>query len=75
MKVGDLVQWHSPEGTFLAEIAAFWNKRDIDYDCPESVAIIPMVRVIVLTGEDAGKSLTIRRSIFSKKFLMVNQAS
>ena len=33
----------------LSQITSLYDKRDIDYDCPESVAIIPIVKAIWLS--------------------------
>ena len=52
-----------------------YDKRDIDYDCPESVAIIGMVEAIVLTGPDIGKTKRYRRSHFHGVFKRVEEAS
>ena len=76
MGIGDLVKsqhkvWGSEDSYFLAEICGFFDKRDIDYDCPQSVAIIPMVKVTVLTGKDAGKTRTYSRKNFRQLFLTI----
>ena len=51
MKPGDIYQPKRKEDggaeSRVAQIIKTWNKRDIDPDCPESVAIIPMVQFIV----------------------------
>ena len=76
---GDLFHRHllahqgpSPE---LVEVVRTYNKADIDYDCPESVAIIGMVEAVVLTGPDIGKTKRYRRSHFHGVFKRVEEAS
>ena len=58
----------------LVEIARTYDKRDIDPDCPESVAIVPMVEAIVLTGENIGRTRRFRRRYFSRNFKPVEVA-
>ena len=76
---GDLFQgrhWRSDVGSpLLVEVVRTYDKRDIDYDCPESVAIIGMVEAIVLTGPDIGKTKRYRRSHFHGVFKRVEEAS
>mgnify|MGYP003127958218 CR=1 FL=1 len=71
MQVGDLFK--DKTGT-LVEVSGFWDKRDIDWECPESVAIIGMVKVIVLTGENAGRTRQFRRSNFRRQFTSLKEA-
>ncbi len=52
----------------LVQIERTYDKRDIDPDCPMSVAIIPMVEVFVLTGKDMGRKFKWRRQAFRQKF-------
>ncbi len=58
----------------LLEVVRTYNKRDIDYDCPESVAIIGMVEVVILSGPDIGKVRRYRRSQFRRVFSPVEEA-
>ena len=52
----------------LVQVERTYNKRDIDPECPMSVAIVPMVEVTVLTGRDIGRKLRWDRKVFRKKF-------
>ena len=52
----------------MVEIARTYDKRDIDPDCLESIAIVPMVEAIVLTGENIGRTRRYRRRFFSRNF-------
>ena len=75
MKKGDLYQslWPSTY-VVLAEVVRTWNHRDIDPDCPESVAIVGMVEVIMLTGPDLSKKQKYRTSQFNRIFKQVQEA-
>lgn len=55
----------------LVQIERTYDKRDIDPDCPMSVAIIPMVEVFVLSGEKMGRKLKWSRQSFRRKFLKI----
>ena len=59
----------------LVEIVRTYDKRDIDYDCPESVAIIGMVEAVILSGPDIGKVRRYQRSQFRRVFSPVEEAS
>jgi hypothetical protein len=75
---GDLFQgkaWVKGRSPLLIEVVRTYNKRDIDYDCPESVAIIGMVEAVVLSGPDIGKIRRYQRSQFHQVFLPVEEAS
>jgi len=71
IKVGDLVR-HKYSPDKLAQITGFWDKRDIDYDCPESVAIIGMVRLIYIDEGSLGHEGSISRRAFSANWEVVN---
>ena len=60
---GTLVKYKT-DNTVLAQVIGTWNKRDIDSECPESVAIIGMVKFVYLTGASIG----IERSISTRNF-------
>ena len=62
IKKGDLYM-HSRSSN-IVEIISTYNKRDIDPDCPESVAIIGMVKFLFLTGEHQGIIQKFPRSRF-----------
>ena len=74
MNRGDLYQarnferWPALPPDTLVQIERTYDKRDIDPDCPMSVAIIPMVEVFVLSGEKMGRKFKWRRKSFRQKF-------
>ena len=73
IKVGDLVRHkHNPDK--IAQVLAFWDKRDIDYDCPESVAIIGMVRLMYINEEQLGYEGSVSRRAFSVNWEIVRDA-
>ena len=71
IKVGDLVR-HKHNQDKLAHVVSFWNKRDIDPDCPESVAIIPMVRLMYINEEQIGYEGSVSRRAVSANWEVVN---
>ncbi len=54
IKVGKLAKYKTDD-TVLVEIVSTYNKADIDPNCPESVAIIGMVKVMYISGSEQGK--------------------
>ena len=54
--------------TLLVEVVRTYNHRDIDPDCPESVAIIGMIETVVLSGDDIGTTRRFRQRGFWKRF-------
>lgn len=81
LKQGDLYQSVSesaPEnnrwGPYFAEVIRTWNHRDIDSECPESVAIVGMVEVVVLSRPDVGKKRSIRTNRFFRNFKYIEEA-
>ena len=76
MKKGDLYQSRPNDyAVFLVEVVRTWNKRDIDPECLESVAIIGMVEVTMVTGPELAKKRTYRTSHFNRVFEPVKEAS
>ena len=76
MKAGDLYvskQYADKTADALTyvEIQRTFDKPDIDPYCPESVAIISMVDVIVLTGPNIGTKHRHRRQQFRRHFKKV----
>lgn len=63
IKVGKLAKYKTDD-TVLVEIVSTYNKADIDPNCPESVAIIGMVKVMYIRLRTRKASST-----FYKKFL------
>ena len=59
----------------LVEVARTYDKRDIDYECPESVAIVGMVEVVILSGPDIGKTRRYQRLQFRRLFIPIEEAS
>ena len=55
----------------LVQVERTYNKRDIDPECPMSVAIIPMVEVVVLSGDQIGKKFRWSRKIFRTKMAKI----
>ena len=73
---GDLFQGVASikgHGHPFIEIIRTYNKRDIDPDCPESVAIVGMVEAVMLSGPDIGKTKSYHRRGFNQLFLRVEE--
>lgn len=76
MKQGDIYQHKRKEGgpphngaeSRVVQIIKTWNKRDIDPDCPESVAIIPMVQFIVWSDGQEGGTFNCQRGSFNRQY-------
>ena len=62
---------HKTDGG-LIEIITTYDKRDIDPDCPLSVAIVGMVKFIHLTGERQGRVFSSSRQAFRRLWEVVN---
>ena len=58
----------------LCQIVSLYNKRDIDYECPESVAIIPFVKAIWLTGGNQGNYFKSARRNFSRAWEVISDS-
>ena len=58
----------------LCQIISLYDKRDIDYDCPESVAIIPFVKAVWLSGNDQGKTFRSARRNFYRAWEVISDA-
>ena len=77
VKKGELYRLRSLAGEqvqLFVEVLRTWNHRDIDPDCPESVAIVGMVEIMVLTGSNIGEKQKYRSSGFSRKFERISAA-
>ena len=70
IEIGNLFKQKS--GDTLVEIVSFWDKRDIDPDCPESIAIVGMVKFVYLNGEHQGKHQSMSRRGFRFRWVAVN---
>jgi hypothetical protein len=72
---GDLLQslgWATP--SMLVEVLRTYNKRDVDPECLESVAIIGMVEIIVLSGMELGRVKRYNRFEFDSLFKRIEEA-
>ena len=58
----------------LCQIVSLYDKRDIDYECPESVAIIGMVRLVYINEEQLGYESSVSRRSLSTNWEVVNDA-
>ena len=58
----------------LCQIVSLYDKRDIDYDCPESVAIIPMVKAVWLTGSYQGHTFRSARRNFYRSWEVISES-
>ena len=73
IKIGALVR-HKYNKDKIGQITALWDKRDIDYECPESVAIIPMVRIIYLNEDQMGQQGSVSRRGFHTNWEVINES-
>ena len=58
----------------LCQITSLYDKRDIDYECPESVAIVPFVKAIWLSGENQGQEFRSARRNFYRTWEVISDA-
>ena len=58
----------------LCQIVSFYDKRDIDPECPESVAIIPFVKAMWLTGGNQGNIFRSARRNFRRAWEVVSDS-
>lgn len=58
----------------LCEVISTYNKPDIDPQCPESVAIVGMVKAVWLSGPHIGKTFRSARRNFNLNWEVVNDA-
>ena len=56
----------------LCQIVSLYDKRDIDYECPESVAIVPFVKAIWLTGDNQGNHFRSARRNFRRAWKVIS---
>ena len=56
----------------LCEIIHTYNKADIDPQCPESVAIVGMVKAVWMSGPHLGKTFRSSRRNFNHSWEVVN---
>jgi len=74
IKIGDLCirQCAATKEEVLCQIVSLYDKRDIDYDCPESVAIIPFVKALWLSGENQGQEFRSARRNFTRAWEVIS---
>ena len=58
----------------LCQVLSTYNKADIDPQCPESVAIIGMVKAVWMSGPHIGKTFRSARRNFNHNWEIVNDA-
>ena len=58
----------------LCEVISTYNKPDIDPECPESVAIVGMVKAVWLSGSHIGKTFQSSRRNLNNNWEVVNDA-
>lgn len=56
----------------LCQIVSLYDKRDIDPECPESVAIIPFVKAVWLTGGSQGHPFFSSRRNFRRAWEVIS---
>ena len=56
----------------LCQVVSIYNHRDIDPECPESVAIIGMVKFVLLSGDDIGRTFKQKRSDFNHRWEIID---
>ena len=52
----------------IVKVESTYDKRDIDPECVESIAIVSMVKVTILSGPNIGKTVAYRRAVFNSRF-------
>ena len=53
IKKGNLYRFNRTK--YLVEVLSTYNHRDIDPECLMSVAIVPMVKYVYISGPDQGR--------------------
>lgn len=71
IKVGDLYRRIHGSQSFC-QVVSLYNHTDIDPECPQSVAIIGMVKFVYMSGNDIGKAFKQKRADFSYKWEVVS---
>ena len=78
MEKGDLYKSKNKvfgnEENVIVQVMSTYNKRDIDPECPLSVAIVPMVQLVVWSGNQTGRVLSYNRRVFRKQYAKVGEA-
>ena len=77
IKVGALCRRNIPGGNdqeILCQITSLYDHRDIDPECVESVAIIPFVKAIWLSGENQGQEFRSARRNFYRAWEVISES-
>ena len=74
IRIGSLVR-HKHNKDKIAQVIGLWTKRDIDYECPESVAIIGMVRLIYIHESSLGHEGSVSRRAFSANWEVLDDTT
>ena len=75
IKVGKLYQTADPNaGLTLCQVVSTYNKADIDPMCPESVAIVGMVKAMWMSGPFLGKTFAVTRKTFNYRWSPTNES-
>lgn len=71
IKIGALCK-NTLSPQLLCEIVSLYDKRDIDWECPQSVAIIPFVKAIWLSGRHQGQVFRQPRKNFRRSWTVIS---
>ena len=58
----------------LCQIISLYDKRDIDPECPQSIAIVGMVKAMWMSGPHLGKEFRVSRKTFNYRWEAVNDS-
>ena len=77
IRKGDIVNIASNHvgGQDFVVVDRIWDKRDIDPECPQSVAIVGMVTFTYISGNHVGVQQSLRRAHFSRKMKIAKFSS
>ena len=62
------------EENVIVQVMRTYDKRDIDPECPLSVAIVPMVQLVVWSGNQTGRVYSYNRRVFCKQYEKIGAA-
>ena len=76
IKIGALCrrQCAATKTEVLCQITSLYDKVDIDPECVESVAIIPFVKAIWLSGENQGQEFRSARRNFYRAWEVISDS-
>ena len=75
IKIGTLCRrrlWSDEPIQNLCQVVSIYDHRDIDPECPESVAIIGMVKFVLLSGDHIGRTFKQKRSDFNHRWEIID---